>query len=157
MVSITREVGTWGWRHDENPYDFILFNMSSSKTPGSLHSPESPGHMSRDPFGIVWLPECCLHSKKFLNQHAFIPPALDCTCEDKGYSHSSATHSPLTHAHSRVMLWSENWDQIWRFNKCTQFRNILTIFSNLIKSGIAPDCDHYLYFNTTNILFYKHL
>ena len=38
------------------------------------------------------LPECCLHSKKFLNQHAFITPPLTALVKTR-----LATQVPLAH------------------------------------------------------------
>ena len=51
---------------------------------GPYTAKKAPGHMSIDPFVIAQQPECCPHSKKLLYQHAFLSPALDCMCEDKG-------------------------------------------------------------------------
>ena len=42
------------------------------------------GHMSSIDLFVIGQQLECPHSKKFLNQHDFISPALACTYEDKG-------------------------------------------------------------------------
>ena len=85
-----------------------IWHHTFSKIPGFLHSPGGPWPYVEYRFTIyAWQPECCLHSKKFPNEHTFISPALGCICNFKiKASHSSATHSPVTHLCRWVALWS---------------------------------------------------
>ena len=53
------------------------------KYQGSYTPQRATGHTITGLFVIAQQPEYCPHSKRFLFQHVFLAPELDCMCEDK--------------------------------------------------------------------------